>query len=194
MWCSRRLFLSMLLHVSLVLNLAVVILGGLVFAYGVLLGAALDAWVLIGAAACVTAVFNCAFVLFLNRHNFGRLRWAAIGMNTVVFGAAAWWCVQQFFIYWEFGEGSACVAIVLMTSATSGLWWLAGGSPLPTPGECPGCGYSLSGLPTGVCPECGWEAPSECAVCGYDRSGIPTGARCPECGAEPLPIRGAPES
>ncbi len=43
--------------------------------------------------------------------------------------------------------------VVAMALAAAGMWMWAG--KFVRPGHCAGCGYDLSGLPAGKCPECG---------------------------------------
>ena len=52
-------------------------------------------------------------------------------------------------------------------------------------GECSSCGYNMTGLESGVCPECGKSTgrPGTCPTCGHDLTGLKPGAVCPACGA-----------
>lgn len=44
------------------------------------------------------------------------------------------------------------IGLAVLAAPTALLWWLAARAP---PGLCRRCGYSVAGIASGVCPECG---------------------------------------
>lgn len=58
-----------------------------------------------------------------------------------------------------------CAVVVCAAAGAASMalcpWWVMGRVRRPRPGRCVGCGYDLTGLPPGVCPECGTKFSGE---------------------------------
>src|SRR5437899_256408 len=105
-------------------------------------------------------------VMKKRHHNRRRLRWTALVLCViaVIFAAMGLgWTLLSEDRDWSGLRGWAAIAIGIATPALP-LWVFDGvlsRALVPIPGgDCPVCRYDLTGLESGVCPECGIEVPA----------------------------------
>ena len=109
---------------------------------------------------------------FVLRHGGGGFAGGSAIATYALFAEGGWvglgWTHSD---VWFEGTVSLHVGFVLVANAALAAWWVYLRQRRATPaGQCPACGYDLTGNVSGVCPECGTPITPSLLASGAERA------------------------